>query len=89
MKKGCWKRATLSPPIVTELFEQKNEYRYNLRHSSRLTTPAVNLVYHGTESVSSFGAKVGNILPDRLKKVENLGTFKSAIKYLKAREISM
>ena len=89
MKKGCWKRATLSPPIVTELFEQKNEYRYNLRHSSRLTTPAVNLVYHGTESVSSFGVKVGNILPDRLKKIESLGTFKSAIKYLKAREISM
>ena len=79
----------LSPPIVTELFEQKNEYRYNLRHSSQLIIPAVNLVYHRTESASFFGAKVGDILPDRLKKIESLGAFKSVIKYLKAREISM
>ena len=49
---------SLSPPIITELFEKKNDHQYNLRHNSQFTIPAVNSVYHGTESVSLLGPKI-------------------------------
>ena len=32
-----------------------NENTYSLRHSRQLKTLSVNLVYHGTESVSFLG----------------------------------
>ena len=62
----------LFPPITKELFEKKNEHQYNLRHNSQFTIPAVNSVYHGTESVETFY--------HRLKKLDSLGAFKTAIK---------
>ena len=70
----------LPPPIITVLFEKKNEHQYNLRHISQFTIPALNLVYRGTESVSFLCPKIQDILPDRLKKIDSLRTFKTAIK---------
>ena len=51
-----------------------------MRNNSELSIPAVNSVYHGTERVSFLGPKIWNILSDRLKKVDSLGAFKTAIK---------
>ena len=59
----------LSPPIITELFEEKNEHQYNLRYNSQFNILAVNSVYHGNDKVSFLGPKITNILPDRLKKI--------------------
>ena len=70
----------LSPPIITEIFEKKNEHQYNLKHNSEFTRPAVNSVYHGTENVSFLGPKIRDILPVRLKKIDSLRSFKTAIK---------
>ena len=70
----------LSPTIITELFEKQNDHQYNLRHNSQFTTPAVNSLYHGNESVSFLGPKIWGILPDRLKKIDSLGSIKTAIK---------
>lgn len=42
--------------------------------------PAMNLVYHGTGSVSVLGPKIWNIVPDRLNNIISLEAFKSAIK---------
>ena len=42
--------------------------------------PAMNLVYHGTGSVSLLGPKIWNIVPDRLNNIISLEAFKSAIK---------
>ena len=63
--------------IIIELFQKQNEHQYNLRHNSQFPIPAVNLVYHETESGSFLGPKIWNILPDGLKKVDCLGAFKS------------
>ena len=70
----------LSPPIITELFRKKGQHQYNLRHNSKFTKPAVNSVYHGTESVSFLGPKNWDFLPDRLKKIDGLRAFKAGVK---------
>ena len=61
----CHSRANhskgLSPPILTELFEKKNKHQNNLRRNRQFTIPAVNSVYHGTESVSFLGPKIYDI----------------------------
>ena len=51
-----------------------------MRHNSQFTIPAVNSAYHGTESVSFLDPKIWDILPDRLKKIDSLRSFKTAIK---------
>ena len=66
----------LSLSIITELSKKRNEHQYNLRHNSQFTIPAVNSVYHRTESVSFLGLKIWDILPDGLKKINSL-TLKS------------
>ena len=62
VSKGC------SPSITTELFEHREEQRYNLRNNADFTIPATRTVYHGSESISFLGPKIWNVLPDRLKK---------------------
>ena len=76
-------RKDLSPAIITELFEHKEEHYYNLRNNAGFAIPAIRTVYHGSESISYLGLKIWNILPDRFKNANNLETFKSEIKQWK------
>ena len=39
----------LSPLIVTDLFEQRNEQHYDLRSNSQFTIPPIRTLYHGSE----------------------------------------
>ena len=70
----------LSPLIVIELFEQRNEQHCDLRKNSQFTIPPIRTVYHGSESISFLGPKIWNILPDRLKNVNSIEAFKIQIK---------
>ena len=69
----------LSPSIIVELFEQRNE-NYNLRNNNPFTVTAVRTVHHGSESISFLGPKIWNILPDNIKNAESLNVFKTKIK---------
>ena len=73
-------RKGLSPAVITELFEHKEEHYYNPRNNAEFAIPAIRTVYHGFESISYFGPKIWNVLPDRLKNANSLETFKSEIK---------
>ena len=42
----------LSPPIVSNIFIQKNCHPYNLGLNSQFSRPLVSSVFHGTESIS-------------------------------------
>ena len=66
----------LSPEIMTELFEQRNEHHYNLRNNVHFINPQFRTVYHCSESISFLGPKIWNILPDRLKKATSFEAFK-------------
>ena len=74
----------LSPEIMTELFEQRNEHHYNLRNNVHFITPQIRTVYRGSESISFLGPKIWNILPDRLKNATSLEAFKIQIKKWKS-----
>ena len=52
----------------------------NLRHVSEFSRLTVKSVYHGTESISYSGTKIWDILPEKLKNIENLEHFNKEIK---------
>ena len=71
----------LSPLIVTELFEQRDEQQhYGLRKNSQFTIPPVRTVYHGSESISFLGPKIYNILTNWLKIAKSIEAFKKQMK---------
>ena len=65
-----------SPPHMNEIFELRNKHPYNLRQNSQFFRPLVKSVYHGTESLSYFGPKVWDILPNIYKNIDGLHKFK-------------
>ena len=67
----------LSPPLMNNVFKLRGENPYNLRHVSEISWSMVKSVYHGTKSISYLGPKIWDILPEKLKKIENLEHFKN------------
>ena len=51
----------LSPVIVLELFEKKNEQHYDLRNNAQFTIPPIETVYHGSEGISFVEPKIWSI----------------------------
>ena len=70
----------LSPPLMGNIFRLRTRNPYNLRQPSEFSRPIVRSVYHGTESISFLGPKIWDILPEKLKNIENLALFKKEIK---------
>ena len=48
----------ISPEIICDIFTQRMNNHYNLRHINHLQTPFARTVYNGTESVSYLGPKI-------------------------------
>ena len=69
-----------SPPLTNNIFKLKAENSCNLRQVSEFSKLIVKSVYHGAESISYLGPKIWVILPEKLKKVDNLEHFKMKIK---------
>ena len=70
----------LSPPLMNNIFKLKAENSYSLRQVSEFSRRTVKSVYHGTESISYLGPKIWDILPEKLKNIDNLEHFKKEIK---------
>ena len=62
----------LPPPLMNNVFKLKAEKPYKLKHVFTFSRPMVKSLYHGTESISYLGPKIWDILPEKLKKIENL-----------------
>ena len=58
----------MAPEILTEIFRQK-ESNYSLRNSTVLQSRSIKTVMYGSETISSLGRKIWDILPMDLKKV--------------------
>ena len=69
----------LSPPIISDLFEVR-ENNYNLRNHSYFLIPTVKTVYHGSESIKNLGPRIWNLVPDNLKQLGDIDSFKTEIK---------
>ena len=62
----------LSPSLMNNIFKSKVENLYNLKHVSEFSRPMVKSVYHETESISYLGPEIWDMLPEKLKNIENL-----------------
>ena len=60
-----------------------NRNPYNLRQNSQFSRPRINIVFHGTESISNLGSKIWDLVPSNLKGVSELDKFGKAIKQWK------
>ena len=65
-----------SPPIMNNIFAQKDNSRYNLRQISKFSKPLVKSAYHGSESVLFPGLKIWDMLPDTVKNKVKDGNLK-------------
>ena len=72
----------LSTPLVNDIFPI-NRNIYILKQSSKFSRPQTNTVYYGTESISNFGGKIWNLVPNNLKKLCDLDKFKKAVEQWK------
>ena len=70
----------ISPIIMQEILRFQNSSRYNLRSQNTFEIPFRNSVYNGTESMSYLGPNVWELVPDNLKRINTLTTFKEQIK---------
>ena len=70
----------LSPPIMDNVFKLRTENPYSLRQVPEFSRPIVKTVYHATESLSYLGPKIWDILPEKLRNMDNLESFKKEIK---------
>ena len=60
-------KQNMAPEILTEIFPQK-ESSYSLRNSTTLQGRSIKTVMYGSETISSLGPKIWDILPTELKK---------------------
>ena len=61
------------------VFKFKN-LAYNFRNVKTLNRSNVNSVKYGTETITSLGAKIWEVLPNDYKELTSLSTFRSKIK---------
>ena len=64
----------LSTPLMKDIFPI-NRNPFNLRQNSQFSRPAINTVYHGTESISNLGPKIWDLVPRNLKEISELDKF--------------
>ena len=70
----------ISQTIMQDIFRFRNSSTYNLRNQNNFEILFRNSVYNGTESISYLGPKVWEPVPDNLKKINSLTSFKEQIK---------
>ena len=68
------------PSVFSNIFNLRPPINYNLRNNSEFIIPHVNSVYNGTESISVFGPKIWDMVPQSMKEKESVEEFKYAIK---------
>ena len=61
----------LSPPIMNNIFTQKDNGWDKLRQISQFSRPLVKSVHYGSESVSFLGMKIWDMLQDGCRDIDN------------------
>ena len=70
----------ISPEIVQNIFQNKEQGQYVLRNQTDFVIPRVKSVNYGFESIRYLGPKIWESLPYDLKNKESVDSFKTAIK---------
>ena len=80
----------MPPKLMPELFCAIQTH-FNLRNPHHFANPSKNYVYHGSESISSLGPRIWNLVSDSLKEFDSISSFKKIINRYKmaARNLSV
>ena len=73
----------LSPEIINEIFQFKEDITYELRQRSQFHIISAHSVFRGTESLKFLGPKILPLVPNKMKQLESLGKFREEIKQWK------
>ena len=73
----------LSPEIVNQLFQCREQISYELRQRSQFQIPWVHSVFSGTENLKFLWPKIWVLVSNEIKQLESLGKFRHAIKQWK------
>ena len=69
----------MAPEILTEIFPQKKS-NYSLRNSTTLHGRSIKTIINGSETISSLGPKIWDILPTEFKRIVSPTPFKKKIR---------
>ena len=70
----------LSPEIINETFQFREEITYELRQGSRFLTPSVHSVFVVPKALIFFLPKIQALVPNEMKQLESLGKFRKETK---------
>ena len=73
----------LSPEIVNELFQFREQIPYELRQKSQFQIHWVHSAFSNTDSLKFLGPKIWALVPNEMKQLKILGKFRNAIKQWK------
>ena len=73
-------RMGISPKIMNEIFRFSKNSVYSLRSGIQLEKPSINTVQFGSESTVYLGAKIWELISEKIKSSESVDIFKSKIK---------
>ena len=71
---------SVSPEIMNEVFKQRSNSPYNLRHTSHFFVNPIHSVYNSTESASYLVPKIWEQIPSEIRNKKSLEGFKQEIK---------
>ena len=76
----CKVQNNCSPEIMKKVFAITEPiYDYDLRNTPNFAARRIKKVRYGSESLSYFGPRLWNILPDEYKKMQSVKEFKDKI----------
>ena len=70
----------LSPPMMHEIFPDRNYHGPGIRSQTDFELPCVNSIRKGHETLRFIGPNIWNIIPERIKIASSLTIFKNKIK---------
>ena len=70
----------MSPEIMNEIFNLRENTHYNLRHTSQFLVDPIHSVFNGSESASYLGSKIWEQTPFGIKNINSLVGFKKEIR---------
>ena len=70
----------MSPVIMNEIFQLREESHYNLRYTSNFVIPPIHSVYHDSKSVSYLRPRIWELTPPVIRQIESFKRFKKEMK---------
>ena len=69
-----------SPDITKDVFPLNENCFHNTRNKRRFHSRHIRTFQFGSETLSHLAPKIGELVPEEIKKLESVASFKNAIK---------